>query len=413
MSASDTDVRAQMERNLRVLPWWWVLRWTWLGEGIWVIYLVEERGVTVGQVLLFEAVIAAIVIAAQLPTGVIADRYGRRPALLAGSTCWMFAFPAFGLAEGIAPLLGAYSLFALGQALMTGADSAFLFDSLRTLGRESEFTHRAGRLNAVMTGANAVLTIAGAAAVRWVPLAWPIVASAGFSAAALAAGWRLAEPPRRDRGATFLRTGASAAQRVFRHGSLAWAIAILAVVQTATVVVFITFQPIAVGFGAPVWSLGGFSAALMLAGTAGGWWSGALARRLGFARVLRIMGLAAAAALLGGASGMALLFPIFVLPALAWNALHPPVAEFLSRRVPDDERATVLSLSELVAQAVTVVVSLTLAVVIDRRGMGYSLAAASGAMLLFVTVAYAMWRRAADAADAMDTVGGPAATPDA
>ncbi len=401
-----------MERNLRVLPWWWVLRWTWLGEAIWVIYLVDERGLTLGQVLLFEAALATIVIVSQLPTGVIADRYGRRPAMLAGSACWMFAFPAFGLAEGIAPLLGAYSLFALGQALMTGADGAFLFDSLRALGRESEFTQRAGRLNAAATAANAILTVAGAAAVRWVPLAWPIVASAGFSAAALVAGWRLAEPPRRNRSVTFLRTGASAARRVLRHGSLGWAIAILAVVQTAAIVVFITFQPIAVGFGAPVWSLGGFAAALMLAATAGGWWSGALARRLGFARVLRLMSLVAAAALLGGASGLALLFPIFILPALAWNALHPPVAEFLSRRVPDEERATVLSLSELVAQAVTVVVSLALAVTIDRWGTGPSLAATAAAMLLFVAFAHSMWRRAGDTAETVDTGGTPAATPD-
>ena len=85
MSTLDTRVRAQMERNLRVLPWWWVLRWTWLGEGIWVIYLVEQRGVTVGQVLLFEAVLATIVIVSQVPTGVIADRYGRRPTLPTGN----------------------------------------------------------------------------------------------------------------------------------------------------------------------------------------------------------------------------------------------------------------------------------------------------------------------------------------
>ena len=63
-----------MRRNLRLLPWWWVLRWAWLGEGIWVIYLTDTRGLTLGQALLFEAVFSAVVIATELPTGMVADR---------------------------------------------------------------------------------------------------------------------------------------------------------------------------------------------------------------------------------------------------------------------------------------------------------------------------------------------------
>ena len=416
MSAIDSDVRTQMERNLRVLPWWWVLRWTWLGEAIWVIYLVDERGLTLGQVLLFQAVLSVISLVSQVPTGMLADRYGRRPTMLAASALWVVAFPMLGLNEEIPALLAALALFGVGEALMTGADDAFLFDALRALGRESEFAHRVGRLHAATTGVTAVLTIAGAAMVRWVPLSWPILASAGFSVAALAVGWRLVEPPRDDRGDTFLRTGWSATRRVLRHGSLGWTIAIMATVQTAGIVALITFQPIAVGFGAPVWSLGGFAAALMLAAAAGGWWSGAMARRLGFGRVLRTWGALGAVALFGGAGGVVWLFPLFMLALFAWDALQPPVADFLSRRVPDGERATVLSLSQLASQLMTIAVSLALATTIDRWGAGPSLAATAATMLLFVAFAYSMWRRADDSegvTDSADIAGGPAATPDA
>ncbi|MCH7873245.1 MAG: response regulator, partial [Planctomycetes bacterium] len=48
------------ERNMRLLPWWWVLRWVWLGEAVWIIYLIRERGLTLGQVALFEAVFMAV-----------------------------------------------------------------------------------------------------------------------------------------------------------------------------------------------------------------------------------------------------------------------------------------------------------------------------------------------------------------
>ncbi len=409
MSAIDVDVRTQMERNLRVLPWWWVLRWTWLGEAIWVIYLIDERGLTLGQVLLFQAVLSVVAVVSQVPTGILADRYGRRPTMLAASALWIVAFPMLGLSEEIPALLAALALFGVGEALMTGADDAFLFDALRALRRESEFAHRVGRLNAVTTAVTAVLTVAGAAVVRWVPLSWPIIASAGFSVAAIAVGWRLVEPPRGDRRETFLRTGASATRRVLRHGSLGWAIAIMATVHTAGIVVFTTFQPIAVGFGAPVWSLGVIAAAFMLAATAGGWWSGAMARRLGFGRGLRTWGALASVALFGGASGLVWFFPLFMLVFFAWDALRPTVADFLSRRVPDGERATVLSLSQLAAQLMTIAVSIALATAIDRWGTGPTLAATATSMLLFVAFAYAMWRRAGDTAEIRS---GPAA-PDA
>ena len=152
MAAIDTNVRTQMERNLRVLPWWWVLRWTWLGEAIWVIYLIDERGLTLGQVLLFQAVLSVVAVVSQVPTGILADRYGRRPTMLAASALWIVAFPMLGLSEEIPALLAALALFGVGEALMTGADDAFLFDALRALGRESEFAHRVGRLHAVTTG---------------------------------------------------------------------------------------------------------------------------------------------------------------------------------------------------------------------------------------------------------------------
>ncbi|MFN8639485.1 MAG: hypothetical protein U0360_08505 [Dehalococcoidia bacterium] len=142
MTGPAIDATRALERNLRWLSAWWVLRWSWFGEAVWVIYLIEERGLTLGQVLLFEAAFQAVTLLAQIPTGLIADRFGRRPVLVGASLSWAFAFVAFGLAETFGGLLGSYLGFALGVALMGGADDAMLFDTLRSLGRGEEFAHR-------------------------------------------------------------------------------------------------------------------------------------------------------------------------------------------------------------------------------------------------------------------------------
>src|SRR5438067_13873129 len=96
---AEADDRARLEAGMRLLPYWWVLRELWFGEAIWAIYLLEERQLTLGEVLLFEAVFSAVGLATDVPTGMLADRYGRRPSLLAGSLFLAVAMALFGLGD--------------------------------------------------------------------------------------------------------------------------------------------------------------------------------------------------------------------------------------------------------------------------------------------------------------------------
>jgi hypothetical protein len=44
----DPALRVPIKRNLRLLGWWWCSRSFWIGEGIFVVFLLEEYGITVG-----------------------------------------------------------------------------------------------------------------------------------------------------------------------------------------------------------------------------------------------------------------------------------------------------------------------------------------------------------------------------
>ena len=164
-------------------------------EGIWVVYLIEDRGLTLGQVILLDAVVFGVTVIAEVPTGMIADRYTRRVSMLLGSLLTAAAFVTFGLASSVTLLAGSYVLFAIGGALMSGADEAFLFDVLRADGRSGEFAGVVGRLNARMTVGVALCTVAGGLMVIWTPLSWPLIASGGLSLAGAGFAWALTEPP--------------------------------------------------------------------------------------------------------------------------------------------------------------------------------------------------------------------------
>ena len=71
-------------------------------------------------------------------------------------------------------------------------------------------------------------------------------------------------------------------------------------------------------------------------------------------------------ALFGGASGVIWLFPLFIMPSVAWQVMHVHVTDFISLRARTGEQATVLSISVLTWRVVAIPVSLLLAAAVDR-----------------------------------------------
>ncbi|MQA00278.1 MAG: MFS transporter [Dehalococcoidia bacterium] len=385
-----------MARNLRLMPWWWVLRWTWFGEAIWVVYLLEERGLTIGQVFLFEASFSAVVIAAEIPTGVIADRFSRRLSLLLGTGATILAMFAFGLSTGPLLLLFAYLLFGLGEAFVSGADAAMLFDSLKRLGRDAEFPGHIGRYNALLTAAIALFTVAGAAMVQWTPLAAPILLSGLLSMPALFFAWRMSEPPPSEERAPFLETGRDALRFVASTPAI-WSVVLLVAFATVAVATMaVAQQPVVLDYGVPLWTLGLFVGAQMALAAVGSWVAAPLGRVLGLRHVLWSMPLVSALALLAGASGVPWLFPLFILPAFGWNVLYVHVTDYVSRRAPERVRATAVSVGSMVASVTSVVAGLGLAWLADRAGLGAALTAAAFVLCVLTAFAYLVWWRAGD-----------------
>ena len=88
------------------------------------------------QILLLQSIFMLTSVIAEIPTGVVADKYGKRLSLILGNLAFGagtlsyfigHSFPAFVLAE---------LFMGVGQALYSGADEALFYDTLKTLGYE-------------------------------------------------------------------------------------------------------------------------------------------------------------------------------------------------------------------------------------------------------------------------------------
>src|SRR5437588_4640152 len=104
----------------------------------------QARGLDFTQIALLNSVYALTAILFEVPTGALADRFGRCRAMLLGALLMALGcvvdfgghgFWSFALGEG---------LLALGMTLSSGADSAYLFDLLRSAGREHEYRRHEG-----------------------------------------------------------------------------------------------------------------------------------------------------------------------------------------------------------------------------------------------------------------------------
>src|SRR5205809_7527605 len=98
---------------------------------IWIIYLKEERGLSQTQVTLIDVPFWLSIVLLQIPAAAIADRWGRKPTLIASASAFVIAISLFGLAATFPLLLAAYLIWGAAFSLLNRSESAFLYDTLK------------------------------------------------------------------------------------------------------------------------------------------------------------------------------------------------------------------------------------------------------------------------------------------
>jgi MFS family permease len=338
---------------------------------IWVVFL-QEKGISLSQIGVLEAFAWILTAALEVPTGALADKWGRKLSIAMGAFVYSMAM-LFILADALSPifLLG-YAMWNASFAFVSGAEPAILYDTLRADGRESEASKYTGRSNAIQQGSQGVAALAGAAlATVDITLCFTICALTGLAATALVLTVR--EPPQREEGVEplgywrNLRTAVGIAARRPLVRALVLVSAAFWVVPL--VVYYFLLQPYAIGVGLPVASLGLVVVGVQAATVAASW----LAYRAGQRTELRGVVSAGTAlfvlaclilGVIPSVPAVALMLVVATVPAI----VSPLLTARLNDLIPSAQRATILSLSALLSELGTagaVPLLMTLADVLD------------------------------------------------
>ncbi len=104
--------------------------------GVLIQFFTQWGKITFAQVMLLESGFMFWSFALEVPTGVVADRIGRKYSLAMGAGAYCLGAIAYWSVPDLRAFLLGELLMAAGVAFLSGADDAMLYDSLKAAGKE-------------------------------------------------------------------------------------------------------------------------------------------------------------------------------------------------------------------------------------------------------------------------------------
>jgi MFS family permease len=351
MAATD-DAHAGLEANLGRLAAVRFLAWAHLMSAVIIPFFRDFGGLSFVAIFGLQTWFMLVSFLMEVPTGAVADRFGRRVSV--GLGCLVIAAGSllYGSAAWLPLFVCAEAVFAVGLALVSGADEALAYDTLKALGREADAPRVMARLEAWKLAGIVCGALTGSLVAARLGVRWPMLLQALPVAAAGLVALSLREPPRGEpeaakRGRTGYRRVLSGGLEHLRHESALRALALdqVACATVAWLVIWLYQLQLArvaiplAAFGL-VHALMGASQVAFLGHLPG------VERAVGGrVRLVRLTAVAPALCLLGLAATTHPAASVLLIVVAAGAGLgRPPLfGAAINRRIPSERRATVLS----------------------------------------------------------------------
>ena len=95
-----------------------------------IVLFFQEHGLTITQVMILQSIYSLAVAIFEIPSGYIADIFGRKKTIVLSTIFTFIGYVIFSLYGGFYSFAIAQILVGIGGSLMSGSDSALIYDTL-------------------------------------------------------------------------------------------------------------------------------------------------------------------------------------------------------------------------------------------------------------------------------------------
>jgi MFS family permease len=360
---------------------------------MWVIFLTQQRGLSLAQASLVDVMFFVAAAFGEVPTGIVADRFGRKISLIAGSVLLSAGILGWTFSPTLPLIMLSYFGMGVGFTFLSGAEDALFYESVQLAGRADDYTRLVGKAGAVMLGALAVGS-AASGLLASINLVTPMVVCGLSLLVMLGIVLTLKEPQTEAQSS---RTARRSFDSILRQSltlmrarpTLLYPMIYLALVPIASFITETLFlQPQAQLLGVSLAGIGLLVMAAQLTDMLGSNWSDRLKARFGEGRLITV----APAIILASLIVLALFqkLPVLIFIAVIGfftSVIRPILLNQIQNEVSDEVRATIISMNSLMNTVIAAISQPTLGFLADKSGfpaayLGF--AGGLGILLLFL-----------------------------
>lgn len=126
-----------------------------------IVLFYQDNGMGMHEIFVLKSIYSLAIVAMEIPSGWMADVWGRKKTLLSGSILSSAGILIYSFSYGFWAFAIAEIILGIGHSFVSGADSAMLYDTLKAAKKPDEYVKHEGRITSAGNFAEAIAGVVG------------------------------------------------------------------------------------------------------------------------------------------------------------------------------------------------------------------------------------------------------------
>jgi MFS family permease len=315
-----------------------------------IVLFFQKNGLSMTEIMILQSAYSVMLIVLEVPSGYFADFIGRKKSLLVGSAAMTVGMAIYGTGYSFWRFLLGELTLALGGAFYSGADSAMMYDTLKELGRESEYKKLWGKTGSYALISAGVASILGGIIAGY-NLRLTVLSMIPVFLGTLPISYSLTEPKREKKVVEkgHLKDILDTGKNIFIHNKkLRWLVVYSAVLVLVIKAGYFLYQPYFKEVSIPVSYFGAIFAGMNFVAAASSRYADEIEQKLGMKySLLSLVILTGLGYFLFGQIAVFYSFVFAAFHQLVRGFKGPVISDYINRIVESEDRSTTLSFQSL------------------------------------------------------------------